>query len=103
MFRIRKNDQVVVIAGKDKGKTGKVVRILPKEQRAVVEHINIVKKTVRKTQQNPQGGFLDIEASIHLSNIMLLDKKTNKPTRIKISVLKDGTKNRISKKSGEVI
>ena len=102
MFRIKKDDQVVVITGKDKGKTGKVLEVLPRQQRAVVENINITKKSRRKTQQNPDGGFVEVEASLHISNIMLLDKKTNKPTRIKIST-ENGKKVRISKKSQEVI
>lgn len=103
MLRIKKNDQVMVIAGKDKGKTGKVLRVIPEQQRAVVEHINLVKKAQRKTQQNQQGGFVNIEAPIHLSNIMLVDKKSNKPTRFGVSILKDGSRVRVSKKSKEVI
>jgi large subunit ribosomal protein L24 len=103
MSRIRKDDQVVVIAGKDKGKTGKVLSVLPERQRAVVENINMMKKTRRKSQKDPQGGVVEIESSIHLSNLMLLDRKTNKPTRVRFQVQKDGTKTRISKKSGEVI
>jgi len=103
MLHIKKNDEVVVIAGKDKGKTGKVLEIQRNEQRIVIEHINIVKKAQRRTQQNQQGGFVDIERSIHISNVMLLDKKTKKPTRYGISVLKDGTKVRMSKESSEVI
>ncbi len=103
MLHIKKNDQIIVLAGKDKGKTGKVLQILPKANRAIVEHINVVKKSQRKTQENQQGGFIDIEVPIHLSNIALIDKKTNKPTRFGISIQKDGAKVRISKKSGEVI
>ncbi|VAW12086.1 LSU ribosomal protein L24p (L26e) [hydrothermal vent metagenome] len=103
MLSIKKDDQVVVIAGKDKGKTGKVLKVFPAKRRALVEHINVVKKTQRRTQENQQGGFVDIEVPINMSNIMLLDKKTNKPTRFGISILKDGSKVRISKKSGEVI
>ncbi len=103
MFRIRKDDQVMVITGKDKGKTGKVISVIPSDQKAIVENINVVKKAKRRTQQNQQGGFVDIEAPIHLSKIMLIDKKTNKPSRFRVSVLKDGSKERISKKSGEVI
>ncbi len=103
MLRIKKNDQVMVIAGKDKGKTGKVLQILPEQQRAVVEHINLVKKAQRKTQQNQQGGFVNIEMPIHISNIMLVDKKTNQPTRFGVSILKDGSRVRVSKKSKEVI
>lgn len=103
MLSIKKNDQVVIIAGKDKGKIGKVLKINPKSSKAIVENVNIIKKAKRKTQQDQQGGFMEIEAPIHLSNIMLLDKKTNKPTRFGASILKDGSKVRISKKSGEVI
>ena len=103
MLKIKRNDEVVVIAGKDKGKSGRVIRILTKEQRVVVENINIMKKAVKKTQQNPQGGFIDVELPVHVSNIMLLDKKLNKPARFGVKVLDDGTKVRVSKKSGEVI
>ena len=103
MLHIRKNDQVYVIAGKDKGKTGKVIKILGSEQRVVVETINVVKKAMRKSQKNPQGGFVSVERPIHISNVMLFDKKLNKPTRIGASILKDGSKVRISKKSGEAI
>ena len=103
MLHIKKNDQVVVIAGRDKGKTGKVLQVLPRKHVAVVEHIHIVKKAQRPTQQNPKGGFVEIEAPIHISNIMLLDKKTHKPSRFGMSILKDGTKMRLSKKSEEVI
>ena len=103
MLRIKKNDQVVVIAGKDKGKTGKVLQTITEGNRVIVEHINVIKKAQRKTQKNQQGGYVDIEMPIHASNVMLIDKKSNKPTRISVSILKDGTKVRISKKSGEVI
>ena len=101
MLRIKKDDQVKVIAGKDKGKTGKVMMVFPKKQRALVERINLVKKAQRRTQQNPQGGIVEIEASIHISNIMLIDKKSNQTTRFKASLLKDGTKQRVTVKTGE--
>ncbi len=103
MLGIKKDDQIIVIAGKDKGKKGKVLRIFPGKNRAVVESINKVKKAKRRTQQDQEGGFIDIEQPIHLSNVMLLDKKTNRPTRFGVSILKDGSKVRVSKKSGEVI
>ena len=103
MLRIRKDDQVMVIAGKDKGKIGRVIHIYPQEERALVEHINVVKKSKRRTQKDTHGGFVDIEQPIHISNIMLIDKKTNKPTRIGASILKDGTKVRIARKSEEVV
>ncbi len=103
MLRIKKNDMVMVITGKDKGKTGKVLRVFPKTERVLVEKINIAKKAKRKTQQDQQGGFIDLEMPLHISNVMLVDKKTNKPTRFGVKVLKDGSKVRVSKKSGEVI
>lgn len=71
--------------------------------RLIVEKINFVKKAQRKTQANPQGGLIDIEASVHRSNVMLIDKKTSKPSRFGVRILKDGTKTRVSKKSGEDI
>ena len=103
MLRIKKNDKIMVVAGKDKGKTGKVLQVIPDTSRIVVEKINVIKKSKRKTQQDQQGGFVDLEQPIHISNVMLVDKKTNKPTRFGISVLKDGSKVRISKKSREAI
>lgn len=103
MLRIKKNDQVIVITGKDKGKTGKVLFVFPRESRAVVENLNKIKKSQRKSQQNPKGGFAEIEMPIHLSNLKLIDKKTHKPTRFGSNILKDGTKVRISKKTEEVI
>jgi large subunit ribosomal protein L24 len=103
MLQIKKDDQVIVISGKEKGKTGKVLKIFPKKERVIIEHINIIKKTQRPTQENQKGGFTEIEAPIHLSNVMLVDKKTNKPTRFGVKILKDGSKVRISRRSGEVI
>ncbi len=100
MLRIKKDDQVKVIAGKDKGKTGKVMMVFPKKQRALVERINLVKKAQRRTQQSPQGGIVEIEAPIHISNIMLIDRKSNQPTRFKADLLKDGTKQRVAAKTG---
>ncbi len=103
MLHIKKDDQVVVIAGKDKGKTGRVIDVNPKKSIILIENINMIKKAQRKTQENPQGGFIDIESPVHISNVQLLDKKTNKPTRFGVKILKDGSRVRISKKSGEVI
>jgi len=103
MLRIRRDDKVIVISGKDKGKTGKVIKIFPALRKAVVENINIVKKAVKKSDQYPSGGFVDLEKPIHISNLMLIDPKTSKPTRKKVEVLKDGAKVRVSKQSGETI
>ena len=103
MLRIKRDDKVIVISGKDKGKTGKVIKVLPGKSKVVVEHINLMKKAVKKSDQYPAGGFIDVERPIHISNVMLADAKTNKPCRIRTDVLKDGSKVRISKKSGETI
>ncbi len=103
MLRIRRDDTVMVISGKEKGKTGKVVKVFPKDGRAVVESVNVIKKSVRKSDTYPQGGFVEVEKPIHLSKLMIVDKKTNKPSRLGSKVLKDGSKVRISKESGEVV
>ena len=103
MLRIKKNDIVAVIAGRDKGKKGKVLQIFPDEFRALVENIHLVKKARRRTQQNQQGGIVDIEAKIHLSNLMLICKQCDKPVRFRTAVLKDGTRVRECKKCGAAI
>ncbi|MBI3601669.1 MAG: 50S ribosomal protein L24 [Candidatus Omnitrophica bacterium] len=103
MLRIKRDDQVMVMVGKEKGKTGKVVRIFPQENAAIVENLNVVKRAVKKSDTFPQGGFVEKEKPMALANLMLLDKKDNKPTRFQIKVLKDGAKVRISKKNGETI
>ena len=101
-LHIRKGDRVIVLAGEDKGKTGKVLKVLVSKQRALVEGINIVKKSAKPSAKNPQGGIIKQEAPIHISNLSLVDPKSGEPTRI--SVKHDG-KNviRIAKKSGEEI
>ncbi|MBF0512069.1 MAG: 50S ribosomal protein L24 [Candidatus Omnitrophica bacterium] len=103
MLRIRRNDLVMVMAGSQKGKQGKVVRVLPKENKAIVENINVVKKSVKKSDTYPQGGYVEIEKPVALANLMLVDKKTNKPTRFRVNVLKDGAKERMTLSSQEVI
>ncbi len=103
MLRIRKDDMVMVMVGKSKGKTGKVVRVMPKTNKAVIENINVVKKSVKKSDTYPQGGYVEIEKPIALSNLLLVDKKSNKPTRFSAKVLKDGGKVRIAKESGETL
>ena len=101
-LKIRKNDTVVVLSGEDKGKTGKVLKVLVEKQRALVEGVNIMTKSTKPSAKNPQGGFVKQEAPIHISNLSLIDPKSGKPTRI--SVKHEG-KNvvRIAKKSGEEI
>jgi large subunit ribosomal protein L24 len=103
MLRIRKNDTVMVMAGKDKGKTGKVVHVFPKTLKAVVENINVVKKSVKKSDTYPQGGYIELEKPVSLANVMLVDKKSNKATRFSVKVLKDGAKERIALSSGDTI
>ena len=102
-MRIRKDDEVMVIAGKYKGKTGKVIQILSKKDRIIVEQINVVKKHIKASETNPSGTIDEVESSIHISNVMLLDNKVGKPTRVRIQKTKDGAKTRISVKSGAVI
>lgn len=102
MLRIRKGDQVCVITGKDKGKSGKVIDIFKDKEQIIVENVNVVKKSVKKSDENPKGGYIEIERPLHISNVMLFDKKLSKPTRYRCEV-KDGKKLRVSVKSGEVI
>jgi len=101
--KIKKSDTVYVLAGKDKGKTGRVFRVFPKKGRALVEGINYVKKHAKKSQQNQQGGIMQKESPIHLSNLALLCKTCNKFARVGINVLADGTKTRYCKRCKEVI
>ncbi len=97
-MNFKTGDKVVVISGKDKGKEGKITHVLSKENRVVVEGINIVKKHVKGNGQTA-GSINEVEAPIHASNVMIVDPKTNKPTRIGHKIDKDGKKIRISKKS----
>lgn len=101
-MHVKKGDKVKVISGKDRGKEGTILEVFPKKDRVVVEGINIVKKHAKPSQENPQGGILDVEASIHVSNVMPIDPKTGEPTRVGYEV-RDGKKIRIAKKSGEAL
>jgi large subunit ribosomal protein L24 len=101
--RIRKGDSVVVISGKDKGKTGKVTRILRDEDRVVVEGINMVKRHQRPTPRNPSGGIIEREQPIAACKVMPADPKTGKPTRVRFQTLENGKKVRIAAKSGDEI
>ena len=99
MDRVRKGDTVVVISGKNKGQRGKVLRVLHKTNRVVIERVAMVKRHTKPSQKNPQGGIVDKEGSIHISNVQLFDEKTNKGTRTKIT--SDGdSKVRVASKSG---
>jgi large subunit ribosomal protein L24 len=100
--RLRTGDEVVVITGKDKGKKGKIARILAEDGKVVVEGINLIKRHMRPTPKNPQGGILEREAAMQASNVMLVDPKTGKGTRVSFKVDDKGNKVRIAK-SGEEI
>ena len=100
--KIKKGDKVVVLTGKDKGKTGEVLKILVEESRALVQGINLVKRHTKPSAAG-QGGIVSKEASIHLSNVALADPKTGKATRVGFKVEKDGKKVRVAKRSGEVV
>jgi large subunit ribosomal protein L24 len=102
-LKIKKGDRVVVISGRDKGKVGEVIKMFPKEMRAIVQGVHRVKRHTRPTQADPQGGIVEKEGAIHLSNIAHVDPKSGKPTRVGFKTLKDGSKVRFAKKSGEVI
>lgn len=102
-LHIKKNDTVVVLAGEDKGKTGKVLKVLVEKNLALVEGVNMVSKSTKPSAQNPQGGIVKQEAPIHISNLSLVDPKSGKATRVGIKVTEDGKKVRIAKKSGEEI
>ncbi len=101
-LKMKKGDRVCVITGKDKGKTGEILRVMPKDNRAVVQDVNMVKRHT-KPGQGQAGGIVEKEATIHLSNLAHIDPKTDKPTRVGYRFLKDGRKVRYAKRSGEVI
>ena len=102
MMRVKKGDTVVVIAGKDKGKKGTIVKVMPKANRVLVEGVNVITKHQKPSAMNPQGGIINKEAPIHISNVMPLDPETGKGTRVRFEV-KDGKKVRVSVKSGKEI
>ncbi|MFG1464600.1 50S ribosomal protein L24 [Xanthobacter sp. DSM 24535] len=100
--KIKKGDKVVVLIGRDKGRTGEVIQVMPKEERALVRGVNIVKRHQRQSA-NQEGGIISKEAPVHLSNLAVADPKDGKPTRVGFQVLEDGTKVRVAKRSGEKI
>ena len=101
-MKIKKDDTVKIITGKDKGREGKVVRVYPNMDKVLVENLNMFKKNVKKSEQSPQGGIVEVSRPVHVSNVMLIDTKTKKPTRIGY-VIEDGKKKRVLKKSKQVI
>src|SRR6476646_9408042 len=100
--KIKKGDQVIVLAGRDKGKKGEVFQVMPKDGRALVRGVNVVRRHQRQTAQQ-EGGIISKEAAIHVSNLALEDPKDGKPTRVGFKFLKDGRKVRFARRSGEVI
>ena len=106
-MKIHKNDSVMVIAGNARGKTGKVLKVYPDRERIIIEGVNIIKRHTRPSQKNPQGGIVQREGTIHVSNVMLMDPKTNEPTRVGTAVVKDETtgkkrRMRVAKATGEM-
>lgn len=101
-MHVKKGDKVKVISGKDVGKEGTILEAFPKKERVLVEGVNRVKKHAKPSQDNPQGGILDLEGAIHVSNVMPIDPKSGEPTRVGYEV-RDGKKVRIAKKSGEAL
>ena len=101
--RIRKGDTVLVISGAAKGRRGEVLRVMPQVNRAVVQGVNVAKRHTKPRGMNQPGGIVEQEASVHLSNLMLIDGKTDKPTRVGFRVLEDGRKVRVAKATGNVI
>jgi large subunit ribosomal protein L24 len=103
-IRIRKDDLVEVIAGRDRGKRGKVLQVLPERGRVVVQGVNFIKRHTRPNpQRNIKGGILEREAAIHVSNVMIVSPDDDKPTRIGAKLLDDGTRVRVGRRSGEVL
>ena len=102
-LHVKKGDTVIVLAGDDRGKQGRVLSVQLEKQRAIVEGVNIVSKSTKPSAKHPQGGIITIEAPIHVSNLALVDPKTGKPTRVGYRIDGDGKKVRIAKKSGEEI
>ncbi len=101
--RIKKGDQVVVITGADKGRRGEVLQVMPKDDRAVVRGVRVVKRHTKPTGMGNPGGIISKESPIHLSNLMLVDPKSEKPTKVGFRVLEDGRKVRVAKATGQVI
>ncbi|MFD2830845.1 50S ribosomal protein L24 [Corticicoccus populi] len=102
-MHVRTGDKVVVISGKDKGKQGTILKAIPSKDRVVVEGVNMIKKHQKPSQMNPEGGILETEAPIHVSNVMHVDPETGERTRVRHEIKEDGTKVKIAAKSGKEI
>ena len=101
--KVRKGDEVLIISGDDRGKRGKVLKVLRDRNRVIVEGINFIRRHTRPSQSNPQGGIVQREAPVHASNVMLVDPKSGRPTRVGTRVHEDGTRDRVARKSGEIL
>jgi large subunit ribosomal protein L24 len=102
-LRIKKGDTVIVLTGKNKGKSGRILSVLPSKERVIIEGLNIVKRHMKPSKKYTKGGIIEKESPIHISNVMLMCPKCNKPTRISNIVLDDGRKLRTCKKCSELI
>ena len=102
-MRIKKKDKVRVIAGNDRGKEGEVLKVFPRTNRIIVEKVNMIKRHQRAAQNNPQGGIIEKEGPIDVSNVMLICPNTGETTRIGKDILSDGSRSRVSKRSGEML
>ena len=102
-LHVKKDDMVKIIAGKEKGKTGKVLRVFPAKGRVVVENLNVVKRHTRPTQVNPEGGIVEKSAPMSISNVMLICSSCSEPVRTGVKVLEDGSKARYCKKCNEIV
>ena len=102
-MKVKKDDTVLIISGNDKGRRGRVLRVYPDQDRVIVEGVRMMKKHTKPTQRDPQGGIVEREASIHVSNVMVVDAKTGAPTRVRRRSLDDGRSVRVAVRSGEMI
>jgi large subunit ribosomal protein L24 len=102
-MHVVKEDSVKILCGKYRGKTGKVLKVFPKENRVIVEGVNIIKRHTKPSQKSQQGGIIEKEAPVDASNVMVIDPKTGEPTRVGYKYLEDGSKVRVSRKSGEIL
>jgi large subunit ribosomal protein L24 len=100
---LKKGDNVLVICGEDKGKSGKIIDIFPNKDKVIIQGVRFLKKHMKPTQKSPQGGIVKQEGTIHLSNVRLVCNKCNKPTSVKRDITKEGKKVRVCKKCGEII
>ena len=102
-MKIKRDDTVLIISGNDKGKRGRVLRVYPEQDRIIVEGVRMMKKHTKPTQRDPQGGIIEREAPLHVSNVMLVDPKNDEPTRVGRQPLDEGRRVRVAKRSGEMI